>query len=113
MGTLNELLQRAQAQFSGIRLGQPDWGDTSHSLAITARAVRARLVLHLIMNAYWEPLVFELPEMVDVGRNWRRLIDTSLPSPDDIAEFRQATPVTVERYPVQPRSIVLLAAEMN
>jgi glycogen operon protein len=57
--------------------------------------------------------VFELPEMVDVGRNWRRLIDTSLPSPDDIAEFRQATPVTVERYPVQPRSIVLLAAEMN
>jgi glycogen operon protein len=57
--------------------------------------------------------VFELPEMVDVGRNWRRLIDTSLPSPDDIAEFRKAPPVTVERYPVQPRSIVLLAAEMN
>ena len=41
--------------------------------------------LHLIFNAYWEPLDFELPPPAPTPRGWRRVIDTSLASPDDIA----------------------------
>jgi glycogen operon protein len=111
--TLNELLKHAQAQFHGTKLGQPDWGETSHSLAVTLRAAPAHLVLYLMMNAYWEPLDFELPAMVDVGRQWRRLIDTALPAPDDIGAFRDAPPVSSLAYRAQPRSVVLLAAELN
>ena len=39
----------------------------------------------------------------------RRCIDTALPSPDDILPWPEAPLVTEERYPVRPRSLVLLA----
>ena len=47
---------------------------------------RDGLGLHLIMNAYWEPLDFELPHEAD-REPWRRWIDTSLDSPDDIVPW--------------------------
>ena len=42
------------------------------------------MCVYLILNAYWEPLDFELPG-VPGGGAWRRWIDTSLKSPQDIA----------------------------
>ena len=50
----------------------------SHSIAF-GRGARSRrgLRFHLILNAYWEPLEFELPPAGD-GGPWRRWIDTSL-----------------------------------
>ena len=44
---------------------------------------REGLELHLITNAFWEALDFELPNEPD-REPWRRWIDTSLDSPDDI-----------------------------
>lgn len=44
---------------------------------------------------------------------WRRLIDTALPSPDDIGAFRDAPSVSTPTHRAQPRSVVLLAAELN
>ena len=41
------------------------------------------------MNAYWEPLDFELPPP-DGDRAWRRWIDTSLDSPNDIVPWQDA-----------------------
>ena len=38
-----------------------------------------------MINAYWEALAFELPP-TEEGAGWRRWIDTSLASPDDICE---------------------------
>jgi len=46
------------------------------------------LCLHLIMNAYWEPLDFELPAVTHDGGTWRRWIDTALESPNEIVEWR-------------------------
>ncbi len=43
---------------------------------------------------------------------WRRLIDTFLPSPIDCQTFADAPAVTLPTYLVQPRSLVLLAAEL-
>jgi isoamylase len=62
-----------------------------------------------MMNAYWEPLDFELPSD-HRDPPWRRWIDTSLDSPDDIVEWHMARPVTTATYRVEAHSVVVLFA---
>jgi glycogen operon protein len=72
--------------------------------------VHAELLLHGMLNAYWEPLTFELPATDGVdGQPWRRCIDTALASPDDIQPWDTALTVAGSTYTVQPRSVVFLA----
>ena len=59
--TLNELLHRQPVQWHGVKLNAPDWGDQSHSLAATVSLLGYRALLHLIINAYWEALEFDIP----------------------------------------------------
>jgi glycogen operon protein len=106
--SLNQLLQRAKFQWSGVELDSPDWSDHSHSLAITFESLKGRFRLHAMFSAYWEPLTFELPP-VPHGHFWRRCIDTALPAPDDFRQMKSAPEFTAREYPVQPRSIVVLA----
>ena len=88
-----------------MRLRQPDWSDHSHAIAFTVRSLHARFIAHVMVNAYWEPLSFEVPP----GETpWRCLIDTSLPSPDDIRTLADAPPLERPTYLVGPRSFVLL-----
>jgi glycogen operon protein len=64
--------------------------------------------MHLIMNAYWEPLDFELPA-AEGDQTWRRWIDTSLESPDDIVPWQSARAVSDPRvYSAAARSVVVL-----
>lgn len=67
----------------GVKLGQPDWSHDSHSLAFTLRHPEAGEQLHVILNAYWKPLIFELPPLYK-GEAWHRVVDTALASPNDI-----------------------------
>ena len=108
--SLIELLEIAQIQWHGTKLHKPDWGHNSHSLAFTVRS--RSLSFHLMLNAYWKPLKFQLPAL-DSARNgrWQRIIDTHLESPDDFNEITQAPVVGAESYTLQPHSIVVLAAE--
>ena len=62
--------------------------------------------LYVMINAYWEDLTFTVQE--GKAREWRRVVDTSLPSPQDIAEPGQETPLTRLDYPVKARSVVVL-----
>jgi glycogen operon protein len=110
--SLNELLQRAPIEWHGTALGRPDWTRPSRSLAFTLRSVRARFLFHGILNAYWEPLAFELPAVPAGDEGWRRCLDTALPSPDDVRPWEEASPVDGERYTAQPRSVVLLARRL-
>jgi glycogen operon protein len=108
--TLNQLLERARVECHGVKLHQPDWSSRSHSLAISASPVAADLDLYLMLNAYWEPLRFELPPIPEPGlRPWRCWLDTFLEPPDDICLFSDAPPVAGTSYLVHPRSIVALA----
>ena len=59
--SLTDMLRHARTAWHGVKLLQPDWSPQSHSLAFGAEMRREGLELHLIMNAYWEPLDFELP----------------------------------------------------
>ena len=80
-----------------MKLNQPDWGDGSHSLAFGAELREEGLRFHLILNAYWEPLDFELPTLGD-GGPWRRWIDTALDSPHDIVPWQTAPAVPGSSY---------------
>jgi isoamylase len=104
--SLNQLLARALKSWHGAKLGQPDWGSSSHSIALSADLSEERAITHLIFNAYWEPLEFELP---DGNRGpWKRWIDTALDPPNDIVPWPDAPTVSGCRYVAGPRSVVVL-----
>jgi glycogen operon protein len=109
--SLNQLIRQAKHAWHGVKLNQPDWSPSSRSVAFTAEVRNEKLLLHLILNAYWEPLDFELPPAGNgAGNPWRRWIDTALDSPQDIVSWRTAPPVSGDRYRVGPRSVVVLFA---
>jgi glycogen operon protein len=83
-------------------------------LAFTAEAWNEKLLFHLILNAYWEPLDFELPPLANsAGDSWRRWIDTTLDSPQDIVEWQTAPLVPSRTYKAGPRSVVVLFARVG
>jgi glycogen operon protein len=106
--SLADMLRHARTAWHGVNVLRPDWGPQSRSLAFGAEMQREGLELHLITNAFWEPLDFELPATAD-REPWRRWIDTSLDSPDDIVGWQSAAVVAEPRsYHVGPRSVVVL-----
>lgn len=107
--TLTELIHAARLEWHGVRLGEPDWGWGSHSLALTATGRRHRF--HVLMNAWTEPLTFELPSVGRPGaRAWRRVVDTALAAPDDLVDPAEAPTVAASSYRAAARSVVLLIA---
>lgn len=110
--TLNQTLARARIQWHGVTLYQPDWSYYSHSIAFTAHNVGERMVVHFMVNAYWEPLCFQLPPTADLpGGAWFRWVDTFLESPEDIVPWEKSPPVCGSVYEVQPRSVVVLVSQ--
>ena len=112
--TLSELIQQASKSWHGVKLDRPDWSDDSHSIAMTAELRTEGLLVHLILNAYWEALRFELPQTCR-GRSlgWRRWIDTARASPEDIVPWQNAARVSVSAYPAEARSVVVLFASAD
>lgn len=110
-GGLAELLRRSKIRWHGVQLNQPDWSDHSHSVAVSVESIRGGLLNHFIFNSHWEPLDFQLPPLPAVpGAHWRRLIDTSLPSPCDISNFRRAAVIEASSYLLAPHSLVFLSS---
>jgi glycogen operon protein len=107
--TLNQLLHQGLIHWHGVKLNEPDWSEHSHSLALTARTLHGRFRVHVMLNAYWEPLTFELPPPDAGDEHWRRCIDTALPTPDDCRQWHDGLAVTAPTYVVQPRSVVVMA----
>ena len=104
------MLQQHAVTWHGVKLNAPDWGHDSHTLAATARLLGGQGQLHIIVNAYWEALEFEVPPAGDGHVAWRRIIDTFLDSPDDVRAWAEAPVLEGTTYVVQPRSVVLLFA---
>ena len=109
--SLNQLLRKANHAWHGVKLGQPDWSSYSHSVAFGADVPGYDLKLHLILNAYWEPLDFELPRLGN-GEQWRRWIDTALDPPLEIVEWQAAELFSGHTYQAAPRSVVVLTSGM-
>ena len=67
------------------------------------------LHIYAILNAYWEPLEFELPPVgADGAGPWHRWIDTALESPEDIQPLAQAPGLAGHSYRAEARSVVML-----
>ena len=107
--SLDQLIREAHKAWHGVQPFEPDCSDCSHSLAMEAEVRDENLRVYLIMNAFWEPLRFQLPLLK--GNNssvWRRWIDTGLDSPQDIVDWRTASPISSNVYTVEQRSVVVL-----
>jgi glycogen operon protein len=97
----------ADITWHGTKLDQPGWDDPNgRALAATLAGFDGDADLHLIFNMYWEGLDFELPRVP--GRGWRKAVDTSQPSPKDIAEFGSEPAVAGNSVRVAERSVVVL-----
>jgi glycogen operon protein len=111
---LNQLIRQADITWHGVRLHEPDWGHSSHSVAFTLRPSGEQMRFHVILNAYWGPLEFELPPVADGARDtWCRWIDTSLDAPDDIVEWERVPSVRGRTYRTEPRSVVVLFTALD
>ena len=110
--SLTQLLQTAQLDWHGIKLHETDWGFDSHSLAFSVRGRRG--LFHVIFNAYWGMLEFELPPTDEQGLTpWRKIIDTSQDSPEDFCEIETAPLVLSNGLTVAARSVVVLVAHLT
>jgi isoamylase len=106
--TLPDQRDEPHIAWHGVGLGLPDWGDDSHSLAFTLHHAESGDFVHVLFNAYWEPLAFELP-VPPGGMRWHRVVDTALPSPDDFCG-QDAPVVEGHCYRAEARSAVMLLA---
>ncbi|MCB9595732.1 MAG: glycogen debranching protein GlgX [Sandaracinaceae bacterium] len=109
---LAEFLERSRVTLHGVRLHEPDLADDSHSLALTVRGIGESRLIHAILNAWREPLDFQLPP-VPAERPWRRVIDTTIEGNECVVDLAEAPVVSSSTYRAGPRSVVLLAASLR
>ena len=82
----------------------PDLSYDSRSLAFCLHGASQKDDdIYVMINAYWEPLTFTIQEGSSL--EWKRIIDTGLPSPDDFSE--RGEPIQQVSYEAKPRSIVV------
>ena len=94
----------------GCKLYSPGWDDPyARALSFTMGEPGDEEDIHVMMNMYWEPLEFEIPELRE--RSWYRAVDTFLPSPQDIAGAGKEVRVNGNNYFVQGRSVVVLISK--
>jgi isoamylase len=91
----------------GVKLGKPDWSENSRTLAFSLNHPAAREYLHVMLNAYWDALPFELP-VLGYHEGWFRIVDTAFPLPEAVCELDSATYVEGKTYLVAGRSTVVL-----
>jgi len=99
-----------RVHWHGQKPGDPDWTGHSRTLAMHLLGGHGQPHFLVLFNAHWENQKFWLPQ-VDRQYRWRRLVDTSLPSPDDIVEEKNAVPLNPgDHYCTTARSTVILMA---
>jgi glycogen operon protein len=97
---------RQDVRWYGVN-GPPDTSYDSHALAYCLLgAARDDADLYVMVNAYWQDLEFAVQE--HEANEWRRVIDTSLPSPADFCETEKEPRLEGLSYMVRARSVVVL-----
>ena len=100
----------------GTAINQPGWTDPeARCLALTlgdvSDALDGSYNLHIMINMHWDSVPFEVPHYA--GLAWRRIMDTSLPTPEDI-QCQEDAPIFAEpTYLLSGRSIVVLSTRSH
>jgi len=95
----------------GVKPYEPDWSYYSRSIAFMISGKDCPdpafqdVDISVALNQWIEPLVFELPDPPN-GKNWYRVVDTYLESPDDFLDIPRK--LTSSKYTVMPRSSIIL-----
>ncbi|HTW80669.1 MAG TPA: glycogen debranching protein GlgX [Terracidiphilus sp.] len=108
--SLSQVLHESKYAWHGVKLNHPDWSPFSHSVALSGELKNEGIFAHIIFNAYWEPLEFELPVLRNGADRWMRWIDTALDPPREICDWNAEEPVLSATYRVGARSVVVLVA---
>ena len=94
----------------GVKSNRPDFSFHSRSLALQLHDNPDDNDLFIIVNAFWETLVFRLPKLKD-QRQWVRVIDTSLKAPNDICQLGKEKIMSNQNdYKTSARSVVVFLA---
>ena len=110
---LKQLLEQATMTWHGVNINKPDWSENSHSIALTVQSLSGKILMHYMINAYSEPLQFELPTAGNAKESvWKRWMDTSLQSPEDICLRNDAKEVK-NSYFVDAHSMAVLFAQLE
>jgi len=89
----------------GTEPNKPDFSDGARVIAWEYKPTNStEKSLYTISSSYWEPVQVTLPEGV-----WKQLVDTHLPSGQDIVDADKA-PQMSRTFTLQPRSTVVLQA---
>lgn len=103
---------RPDIVWHGVEPFKPDFGRDSRTLAFTLDGTQTGREsdrdIYVACNAWKEPVSFRVPRSPS-GKPWRRVIDTSLTPPEDIAELDQGAPLRDET-PYRLESYALLVA---
>jgi len=84
-----------------------DYGEDSHSVAFCLLgASQDDADIYAMTNAYWENLYFTIHE--EGPGEWRRVVETSLPSPADFSEEGREDVLKSHSYEVKARSTAVL-----
>lgn len=97
---------RPVVRFHGTRVGQPDLARHSHSLAFDVAWPAHREHLYVAMNAWREPLRFQLPAQA----GWRVVVDTAREAPADATPPDEAEVIHGSAVDVAADSVVVLLA---
>jgi glycogen operon protein len=103
-----EEIDEPHITWHGVELNSPDWSKDSLSLAFTLYHPQAKETLHVMVNAYHDSLIFQIPRRK--GKVWRKVVDTSLESPRDFEVPGEGEKVSKSIMKVKDRSIVVLMA---
>ncbi len=107
--SLAELLKTPLVAWHGDKLNQPNWQGNSHSIAFMVQSVSHRLLMHCMVNAWKEPIRFELPPHPKGKKlKWKRWLDTSLATPHDICDMNHLEDVEGKTYTLPPFTFVAL-----
>ena len=91
----------------GTKLNEPGWNDPhARALAWTVAGSLAHSDIHVMVNMFWEPLTFEIPQIYE--RAWYTAVNTAKPSPQDINAPGNEVLVNSHHVEVSGRSIVVL-----
>lgn len=108
-GSINER-GLADITWHSAQLNQPNWMDPeAHVLAFTLGGFEGQSDVHIMLNMYWDPLSFQLPDIPE--RRWYRVADTAQSSPNDIAKIGEEVLIEDPCYLVTGRSVVILVSK--
>jgi glycogen operon protein len=92
--------------------GEPDLSHESRSIAWRLRGAKfGEGDLYVMINAHDQPLKFHVQE--GAAKDWQRVLDTSLPSPEDIAAPGESPALASLDCEVVSRSVVVLTRALT